>query len=211
MSSARAQPGANGVDGREGEDDTDEQTGDEDESSPSRTSDPDSRTHDPVFCRQEGRLFDVAEHVDGHAPEPQDETGLMREQEVAAPGTRCEEKQDARSEEDDREHRHEWTEESKGERWWTFLSIVTRAGVVLGEAPKGARKFHEYRWNEQHADEDVQGEQGPDSKDGETFDGEQDEQDQCGRTRESSVRLRSESSAATDPSCAGGARSMLKY
>jgi len=134
----------------------------------------------PVFGGETSHVAQVSEHVHGHEDEPQDETGLVKLEHLAAPGGRTEQEKYSRREEDDCQHHHEWSDHSERDGWRPTAAILRRANVVASKAPRRAGDLHEYGGNHQHANEYVNGEQRVHAKNRDALDGEQHQEYQCG-------------------------------
>ena len=138
--------------------------------------------------RREARgVEEVAEYVDCHCAEPQDEAGLVEQKQVLTKTWSDEQQGDTAREQDNSQDHDERTEQSQQRGWWSLLSVRGRTCVVADEPITRAPDFQEDRRNEQYPDEHVRSEQRPDPEYGKPFRRQKDEQHGGDRTRKPGI------------------------
>ncbi len=128
---------------------------------------------------QPGQARQVGEHVDGHRAEPQDERGLVQQHPRAL--ARAGNGEHHPGAEDASGQQHDDRPEQAQQQRGRSLAPVRLAPAVVADEPVDHRPGLEGdRAEQQHAEEEVQGEQPADPQDREALDGQQDQQHRPG-------------------------------
>ena len=142
-----------------------------------------------AHVRREGPgCEDMREHVRRHRAEPDDEARLVQAEDVPSPGAAT-----ASVTPVPKRARVDAITRGPSSRRRVAggpVDVVAVAPVVASEAPAGARELQTHDRDEQHADEDVPGQQGPQREERQTLDGEQDQEDGRRRGGETRISLR---------------------
>ncbi len=137
---------------------------------------------------QAGQPPDVGEDMDRHHPEPEHEERLVQEE--PRPGGRPGEGQShPRAEHADRRDQDERPQQAQQGRGRPLAPVLRGARVVAHEAVGHRADLERHRADQQHAEEEVHGDQLVDGQDGETLGREQQQQQRAGGRGEPLVAL----------------------
>ncbi|GEM_PF-6362254 len=131
----------------------------------------------PVTRGQPDHLAEVAEHVDRHGAEPQDETRLVHLEQQRQPGPAHQEQPHPAGQHHQGEDHHGRAEQAEYDRRRSLAPVGRSAAVVTRETPRGAGHLDQHRRYEHHADEDMRREQRADTQDRDALGGQQHQQD----------------------------------